>query len=206
MIYKAFLYACALLLALSGSLLATSCRATREPATVAPTATDATAGDAPAQPPGVVVVPHRSLVDKVIGRPAAPAYAATVLPRRIGKKATITIYNAPATITNAGKKATVATDATVIGKAKAPVATGAGDVTDQAGASAASAIKGNGNAPVVTATQAGKKSIGQALVDDLTGPLGWVIGALALGAAAYGVYYIWWLLPARKQKPQATQV
>ncbi len=181
------------------------CRASREPATVAPAATDATAGDAPAQPPGVVVVPHRSLVDKVIGRPAAPAYAAAVLPRRIGKKATITIYNGPATVTNAGKKATLATDATVIGKAKAPVATGAGDVTDQAGASAASAIKGNGNAPTVTSTQAGKKSIGQALVDDLTGPLGWVIGALALGAAAYGVYYIWWLLPARKQKPQSTQ-
>jgi hypothetical protein len=100
---------------------------------------------------------------------------------------------------NAGKKATVlAEGATNIGKAKAPVATGEARATDQSGTGAASTIEGNGNAPVLTNTAPPKRSWQEALADNLTGPLGWVVGLVALAGVGYGIYYFWFLIPRRK--------
>lgn len=60
----------------------------------------------------LVVQPHRTLVDKVLRRPApARTYQAATI--RTGKKATITIYAAPAIITTAAKNATIATGGAV---------------------------------------------------------------------------------------------
>lgn len=137
----------------------------------------------------VLVVPSRTLADKVLHRPAAPAYrlpAAT--PTRIGKKATI--YYGPVTII--GKKATAAigdaAKVNVAGK-KANLATDS--ATQQV---ATNAVAGRNNTATQTATTVKPKDWKALLV----GPLGWVLGIAAAGAIAYGVYYFWWLIPRRR--------
>jgi hypothetical protein len=58
----------------------------------------------------VVVAPHRSVLDKLLGRTPA-SKAASSLPVKVGKKSTVSIYYGPATVstTTVGKKATAAT-------------------------------------------------------------------------------------------------
>lgn len=92
--------------------LLTGCRTARPAPVVQADAAPATAmlarRDTTARPPdSVVVLPHRSLLDKALRRTPARAHGQLAQLGRIGKKAIITIYNAPATITNAGKKAQV---------------------------------------------------------------------------------------------------
>lgn len=80
---------------------------------------DNPAENGPARP-GVVVQPPRTMLDKLTGRTPKPQYYPLGTPVTTGKKATVTIYNAPATVTTVGKKATAATGegATVIAPAK----------------------------------------------------------------------------------------
>jgi hypothetical protein len=126
----------------------------------------------------------------------APRTNATQVPRKCKG---CTFNTVAGDQTNAAKKATVqAEGATNVGKAKAPVATGEARATDQSGTGAASTIEGNGNAPVLTNTAPPKRSWQEALADNLSGPLGWVVGLVALAGVGYGIYYFWFLIPRRK--------
>lgn len=108
------------------------------------------------------------------------------------------------TTSTTGKKATAATGAgavaTVIEKAKAPVGTGTGDVTDQAGASAASTIKGDNNAPVLTNTQQEAADWKAQLASGFATPVGKVAAVAVAGLLGYGLYYVWFLIPRRKKR------
>jgi hypothetical protein len=80
------------------------------------------------------VTPHRSLLDKVLGRPAPsprplPLGGGGV---KVGKKSTVNIYHGPATVTNntAGKNAAAGAGATAGGKADGPVAGTGATATD----------------------------------------------------------------------------
>ncbi|MGI4864135.1 MAG: hypothetical protein ACRYFZ_09460 [Janthinobacterium lividum] len=150
--------------------------------------------------PGIVVEPHRTVLDKVFGRTPAPATYPAGTPVRAGKKSIITVNNVTGGQTNttntAGKNAAAGTGATggkidapvagagaeltSIEKAKAPVSTGTGDATDQSGTGAASTIKGNGNAPVLTNTAPPKRSPWEVIADNLSGPVGYGLGAIVL--------------------------
>lgn len=83
----------------------------------------------PAKLDSIVVEPHRTLLDKLLGRKPEP-YTVGAAPVRVGKKSTVNIFHAPATVTTTtlGKKATGAVGAgataTTIGKAKGPTAVG----------------------------------------------------------------------------------
>ena len=100
-------------------------------------------------------------------------------------------YYAPATII--GKKATGAVGdnarTTVAGK-KSTQATDSSTVTDQRAAT--NAVSGHGITATQTNTAPKAPGVGATIAAKLTGPLGWVLGAVALGGACYG---IWWLLP-----------
>ncbi len=123
-------------------------------------------------------------------------------PIKTGKKSNVTINNVghsqSNTSSSTGKNGTSATGAgatsTQVEKPKGPVGTGTGDVTDQAGAGAASTIKGNNNAPVLTNTQAEAPDWKAQLADSLATPVGKVVAVMLVGLLAYGSYRLWPLL------------
>jgi len=163
--------------------------------------------DTTARLDSMVVTPHRSLVDKVLGRQPKSEILST--PARIGKKSTVAIYYGPATVTTTtvGKKATAATGAgataTTIEKAKAPVTTGTGDATDQRGTGAASTIKGNNNAPVLTNAPVEAPDWKAQLAAGFATPVGKVLAVLLLAGAGYGVYRLWPLLRRKSSDTQS---
>jgi hypothetical protein len=108
-----------------------SCRASRTP-TATPHAVALARPDSTQllRPDSSVVQPHRSGLDKLLGRPARPAVTTVgAVSIRTGKKATITNYYAPATVssTQVGKKGSGAAGpgavATTVTKPSGPVAT-----------------------------------------------------------------------------------
>lgn len=80
---------------------------------------------------------------------------------------------------NAAKKAAAGPGATTVTKPDAPVATGAGDAVDLARSQAAANIKGDGNTSTPTSTAPEAPGTLAVIADNLTGPLGWVIGGAA---------------------------
>lgn len=198
---KTFLYICALLLAFCGGILCTSCR-TSKPDRAA--GTDLTGPYAPVvvrpdslpkhlarTPDSVTVQPHRSLLDKVLCRTPSTSSIKSGQLHKVGKKSTVNYYYGPATVntTTVGKKATAATaegaTATSIEKPKAPTTTGPGDATDQRGAQASANIKGDNNAPKLTNTAPEAPGPLAVLADNLTGPLGYVLAAAAVGGIIF---------------------
>jgi Na+-transporting methylmalonyl-CoA/oxaloacetate decarboxylase gamma subunit len=89
----------------------------------------------------VVVQPAPSVLDKLLGRTPAPFVVATV-PARIGKKSTINVYNAPATVTTLGKNATAA-----VGAGASTIQTGkkSGDIIKADSGAIVSKVAGPGN-------------------------------------------------------------
>ena len=161
-------------------LIVAGCAAHR-PAPVAPVA------DVPVSlPPGVdsvVVTPHRTLVDKARAVVGLPPAAFT----HVGKKATINIYYAPATII--GKKATAA----VGDQAHVAVAgKHANQATDSATQQVATnAVAGHGNTASQTATVKPAPDWRSTLLK----PLGYV---LALAVVAGAGYFLWPLIVRRR--------
>jgi hypothetical protein len=154
--------------------------------------------------PGVVVQPSRTILDKLMGRTPKPQYYPAGTPVTTGKKATVTIYNAPATVTTTtvGKKATAATGegatATAIDKAKGPTAIGdSATATDntKAGQRGGGAAIGAGSTATATTVKPPKPWLKYALWASGLGFTAWVVfgggGALLLA--------LW-----RKNKPTDT--
>jgi len=142
----------------------TGCRATRPAATEPQRDYSRNEGTpcAPGQltqrtPDSVVVQPHRSLLDKALGRKAKREFHA--LPTSIGKKSTVSVYYGPTTVTTntAGKKAAAGAGATTLTKPDAPVATAAGDAVDntKAGQRGGAAATGAGATATATTQKAG---------------------------------------------------
>ena len=90
--------------------------------------------------------------------------------------------------------------AAVAGKVKAPaaLASDSAAVADQHGAT--NAVAGTGNAPVQTNTAPAALGAGAVLAARLTGPLGYVVGLAGLALVGYGLWWIWPLLPRRRQR------
>lgn len=147
----------------------------------------------------VQVQPHRTLVDKVLHRPAAPkTYQAATI--RTGKKATIAIYYAPAVITTAAKNATIATGGAVAAgkQAKGPLIRADSGATVQVATSA----KGPAAAAGHDATSTQTKPAG-------TTWQAWLLRAgLVVGAGAalwFGLPLLWpWLLALFRRKKNDT--
>ena len=184
---KYFLYLAALLLGLSGCILAVSCSTSRPSADTSPLTTPLTIGGLiPRDSTGkrvdsIVVEPHRSLVDKVLGR--EPTSKKVLISSKstpeisrlsVGKKATVQVFYAPATVTNAAKKATILGDGAVLAEKKATAAKADSGATVQVSASQ----KG----PATTAGRDAAVSLPAtpSWLDNLTGPLGYVVGAVVL--------------------------
>ena len=134
----------------------------------------------------VVLRPHRSLFDKARAAVGfAPAPAAQF--GRIGKKATVNFYYAPATIIGAKATATIGDGArTIVAGKKATQATDS--ATQQV---ATNAVAGHGNSATQTATT--KQAADWKA--RLAGPLGWVLALAVVGA---GVYFLGPLLIRRR--------
>jgi hypothetical protein len=128
-----------------------------------------------------------------------------------GKKSTITVNHVAGSQTNTastvGKKGTAATGegatATVVEKAKAPVATSSGNATDQSGTGAASTIDGNNNAPVLTNAPVEALEWKAQLASSLATPVGKVVALVLVLGLGYGVYRLWPVL-RRKSSTDTT--
>jgi hypothetical protein len=125
-------------------------------------------------------------------RPAAAAPQALAgMPTRIGKKATLNVYYGTTTITNAGKKSTVAAGAgavaTVIEKKAGPavVASDSSTLNAVAGGGNLAAVQGDGNTTSQTKQDTTKEAPGPLAViaDNATAWLPWVLG----GGAVVGI-------------------
>jgi hypothetical protein len=134
--------------------------------------------------------PKKGLISRIFSA-KSPESASTSAPRKC-KGCTIVYSTGPATVTTIGKKATAATGdgatATSIEKAKAPVATGTGDATDQTGAQASANIKGDNNTPKLTNTAPEAPGPLAVLVDNLTGPPGYVLAGGMVCLLLYGAW------------------
>lgn len=210
------LYAAALLLLASCARPNTPPPPKAEPVGITPTAPVPDAGN-------VVVQPPRTLLDKLTGRTPPPVVYPAGTPVVVkGKKNTLTINNVTGGQTNhtntAGKNATAGTGATGGGKsdgpvtgtgatatniekAKAPVATGAGDATDLSGTGAASNIKGDNNAPVLTNAPVEAPDWKAQLASGFATPVGKVLGVVVFACFCYGGYRLWPLLKRRNSTP-----
>jgi hypothetical protein len=148
----------------------------------APTVASEPVAPSVVRPDSTVVTPHRTLLDKVLNRPAVSDIHVGNMPAKIGKKATVNVYYGPATISTVGKKATAATaagaTATAIGKAKGPTAIGdSATATDNTKAGQRGGAAATAQGATATATT-------------IKPPIPWLKYALCLGGL--GVAY--WLL------------
>lgn len=171
----------------------------------------------------IVVQNPRTLLDKVLGRKPPVAVYPPGTPVRAGKKSTITINNVTGGQTNtsntAGKNATAGTGATGGGKADAPVAgaggaanntskarapvsNGTGDATDQSGTGAASNIKGDNNAPVLTNAPVEAPDWKAQLAAGFATPVGKALGIVVFACFCYGGYRLWPLLRRKSTSNQ----
>lgn len=151
------------LLALLCAAFATGCHSTRPApdervnAGIVPHAVQLDTTAAAPVPDSITVTPRATLLDRLRGRVPVPVRVPAGTVVHTGKKATVNVYNGPATITTIGKKANAATGTgakvAVAGKTKAPLAMGdnttAQDFTKQAKNGAAA----NGDGATATATQ-----------------------------------------------------
>jgi hypothetical protein len=111
----------------------------------------------PVKVDSIIVEPHRTLLDKLLGRKPAP-YTVKSAPLTVGKKSTVNNYYGPATVTTTtvGKKATAATAegavATVIKKKAGPAIVASDSSTQNAilGGGNIQATNGNNNTPQLT--------------------------------------------------------
>jgi hypothetical protein len=140
---------------------------------------------APDSLPFVAVTRKATILDKLLKRTPKTTYYPGFMPVKAGKKSTVNIYNAPATVTNTsvGKKATAATaegaTVTKIDKVKAPTAIGdSATATDnsKAGQRGGAAAIGAGS----TATATTQK-----------GSWPWWAWLLALGGSGYVGYRLY---------------
>lgn len=128
----------------------------------------------------------KGLISKMFG----PGKPETQIPSGLKKCKNCTFLAPGATATTIGKKATAATaaGATAIGKAKGQTVTGdSATALDQSDAAGAVNINGDGNSPKVSATQEEALSPWAVLVDNLSSPVGYVLGGLLLVGLVYGV-------------------
>jgi len=139
----------------------------------------------------IVVERAPSFIDKLLGRTPKP-YHVAVTPARIGKKSTVNIYNAPATVTTIGKNATGAVGAgavaSVIEKKAGPAIVASDSSTSNAilGGGNIQATTGNNNAPQLTAPV-------QQAADwraTLAKPTGYVLAALGTVVIVGGCIYL----------------
>jgi hypothetical protein len=147
----------------------------------------------PAKVDSIVVEPHRTLLDKLLGRKPEP-YTLGVAPKCIGKKSTVNIYNAPATVTTTtlGKKSTGAVGAgavaTVIEKKAGPAQVASDSSTQNAllGGGNLANVPGDGNTLPQTATT-------QEAADwraTLAKPAGYVLAGLVTVLIVGGVIFL----------------
>lgn len=138
-----------------------------------------------------VIQPPKTLIGRLLRRPARPAYNAPVAWLRVGKKSQITYV-----LGNANKVSQASA-----GKIKAPalLATDSSTLNAVTGGGDLAAANGAGSTVAQQHTQPAAPGIGATLAAKLTGPLGWVAAA----GAAYGLWWlIGWLPRRRTKEPQ----
>lgn len=130
-------------------------------------------------------------------RQLAPAPQALAgMPVRLGKKATVNVYYGAATITNAGKKSTVAAGAGAVAShiekkaGPAVVASDSSTLNAVAGGGNLAAVQGDGNSTSLTKQDTTKEAPGPLAVfaDNATAWLPWVAG----GCVVAGI--VWFLI------------
>jgi len=134
----------------------------------------------------LVVQPYRTLLAKVLRRPApAKTYQAATI--RAGKKATITIYAAPATITTAARNATIATGGAVAAgkQARGPLIRADSGATVQVATSAKGPASAAGHDASATQTKPGGTTTWQA----------WLLRAGLAALAGFVCVALWFGLP-----------
>lgn len=157
------------------------------------------------RPEKVVVQPHRTVLDKLLGR-TPKSYVSDNHVGNIGKKSTVSVYYGPATVatTTVGKKATAATGegatATAIDKAKGPTAIGdSATATDntKAGQRGGAAAIGAGSTATATTVKPPTPWLKYALWASGLGFTAWVL----FGGGGAILLALW-----RKNKPTENQV
>lgn len=167
------------------------------------------------------IAPLVPVVDSVAVQPHTPALAPAMWMRRAlrsfrdnvpqpaqpdkvpRKCKNCSFYYAPATII--GKKATASVGdnaRTTVAAKKATQATDSSTVTDQRGAT--NAVSGHGITATQTNTAPKAPTVGATIANRLTGPLGYVLAAVAVAGAVYGIWWLLPLLPRRKKDDTPT--